>query len=240
MFAYINSLYLLCISKYFFMDSSINNLDALKDIRKMMERSSRFISLSGLSGIVVGVCALGGALAAHFRIKSYYGNEYGEGLPCPSCLKNELLIIAGVVFAMAFILATLFTFFKSKKQGVSFLGNAAQRLLWNTMLPMIAGAFMLWRMMELNQYDLIASGCLIFYGLALVNGSKYTMGEVRYLGYAEIAIGIINLWLIRQGLLSWAIGFGVFHIIYGAAMWWKYDRHSTDTTIEETGFKMEG
>ncbi|MFS8081889.1 MAG: hypothetical protein ACMG51_00445 [Ginsengibacter sp.] len=222
------------------MDNSINNLDTLKDIKKMMERSSRFISLSGLSGIIVGACALGGALLAHLRIKSYYGNEYNEGSACPSCLKNELLIIAGVVFVVAFILATLFTFFKSKKQGVSFLGNAARRLLWNTMLPMIAGAFMLWRMMELNQYDLIASGCLIFYGLALVNGSKYTIGEVRYLGYAEIIIGIINLWLIRQGLLFWAIGFGVFHIIYGVAMWWKYDRHSTEASIEVPGFKIEG
>lgn len=222
------------------MDTSIKDLNTLKDIRKMMERSSRFISLSGLSGIVVGVCALGGALVAHFRIKSYFDNEYSNGSDCPSCLKNDLIIIAGIVFVIAFISATLFTFFKSKKQGVPILGNVARRLLWNTMLPMIAGAFLLWRMMELNQYDLIASGCLIFYGLALVNGSKYTMGEVRYLGYAEIAIGIINLWLIRQGLLLWAIGFGVFHIIYGVAMWWKYDRHSTDTMIEEPGFKMEG
>ena len=221
------------------MDTSTNNLDALKDIRKMMERSSRFISLSGMSGIVVGVCALGGALVAHLRIKSYFENEYANGSACASCLKNDLILIAGIVFVVAFVSATLFTFFKSKKQGVPFLGNAARRLLWNTMVPMIAGAFILWKMMELNQYDLIAPGCLIFYGLALVNGSKYTMGEVRYLGYAEIGIGIINLWLIRQGLLFWAIGFGVFHIIYGAAMWWKYDRHP-NTMIEETGFKMEG
>lgn len=204
----------------------------------MMERSSRFISLSGFSGIVVGVCALGGAIAGHLRIKRYFENEYASGSACPSCLRNDLIIIAAVVFAVAFASATLFTFFKSRKQGVPILGNAARRLLWNTMLPMIAGAFFLWRMMELNQYDLIASGCLIFYGLALVNGSKYTMGEVRFLGYAEILIGIINLWMIREGLLFWAIGFGFFHIIYGAAMWWKYDRHSTVGVIEEQDFKI--
>lgn len=221
------------------MDTSINNLDTLKDIKKMMERSSRFISLSGLSGIVVGVCALIGAMVAHLRIKSYYLNDYLTTSSCTGCLKKELIIIAGVVFAVAFVTATLFTFFKSKNQGVPIWGSAARRLLWNTMLPMIAGGFMLWRMMELKQYDLIAPGCLIFYGLALVNGSKYTMGEVRYLGYAEIAIGIINLWLIREGLLCWAIGFGVFHIIYGAAMWWKYDRLSNNTAKEESGYKMK-
>lgn len=90
---------------------------------------------------------------------------------------------------------------------------------------------MLWRMMELREYELIAPASLIFYGLALVNGSKYTMGEVRYLGYAEIIIGIINLRLYHAGLLCWAIGFGIFHIIYGVAMWWKYDR-VTDQSAE--------
>ena len=103
-------------------------------------------------------------------------------------------------------------------------GNAARRLLWNTLLPMVAGGFFLWRMIELKQYEFIAPGSLIFYGVALVNGSKYTMGEVRYLGYGEIVLGIVNLWFFHYGLIFWVLGFGVLHIIYGASMWWKYDR----------------
>ena len=205
----------------------------------MMERSSRFISLSGFSGIIVGVCALVGAFVANQRINTYFLNEYSSSIACPSCLKRDLIVIALLVFITALITATLFTFFKSKKANIPIWGTAARRLLWNTMVPMVAGAFFLWRMMELNQYDLIASGCLIFYGLALVNGSKYTLGEVKYLGYAEIILGIINLWMFRSGLLFWAIGFGVFHIIYGVAMWWKYDRISAGAEYEETGFKME-
>lgn len=200
----------------------------------MMERSSRFISLSGWSGIVVGICALAGAAVAQWRINEYFDNDYSTVTPCPGCLKRELLIIAALVFVSAFVIATLFTFFKSKKEGVAIWGSAARRLLWNTVIPMAAGGFMLWRMMQLNQYDLVASGCLIFYGLALVNGSKYTLGEVKYLGYAEIALGILTLWLSRTGLFSWALGFGVFHIIYGVAMWWKYER-LPHKDIEETG-----
>jgi len=208
------------------MNSSLQNLDALKDIKKIMERSSRFISLSGWSGITAGLCALIGAIAAWYRIKFYYSEEFTSGMACPGCLKRDLILIAALVFVAAFVTATLFTFLKSKKEGVAIWGNAARRLLWNTLLPMIAGAFMLWRMMELRQYELIAPASLIFYGLALVNGSKYTIGEVRYLGYAEIITGIINLWFLNAGLLCWAIGFGIFHIIYGIAMWWKYDRVS--------------
>lgn len=221
------------------MDNSTHNLQALNDIKKMMERSSRFISLSGISGIVVGVWALIGAFLANNRINTYFQKEYpGEGV-CPSCLKNDLILIAAFVFFAALITATLFTFFKSKKQNIPIWGSSARRLLWNTMIPMVAGGFFLWRMMELNQYDLIASGCLIFYGLALVNGSKYTLGEVKYLGYAEIILGIINLWMVQKGLLFWAIGFGVLHIIYGIAMWRKYDRANTTESLEEPGYKME-
>lgn len=96
--------------------------------------------------------------------------------------------------------------------------------MWNTILPMIIGGFMIWRMMELKQFELVAPASLIFYGLGLVNGSKFTIGEVRFLGYAILATGIFNLWLINYGLECWAFGFGFLHIIYGFAMWWKYER----------------
>jgi len=218
------------------MDSRIQNLQTLKDIKKTMERSSRFISLSGWSGIAVGLCALIGAGVAWYRINSYRSNM-ASGVSCPVCLKSDLILIASIVFVASFITAALFTFLKSKKEGVAIWGNSARKLLWNTMLPMIAGGFLLWRMMELNQYELIAPVSLIFYGLALVNGSKYTIGEVRYLGYAEIIIGIISLWLFHAGLLCWAIGFGVFHIIYGMMMWWKYDRVPQNTGKRNDDFE---
>jgi hypothetical protein len=212
------------------MDSSSQNLETLKDIKRIMERSSRFISLSGLSGIVVGICALIGATAAWYRIRFYY-KELFSGSSCASCLKWDLIIIASIVFVVAFILATLFTFLKTKKEGVAIWGSSAKRLLWNTMLPMLAGGCVLLRMIQLEQYELVAPACLIFYGLALVNGSKYTMGEVRYLGYAEIILGVISLWFHYQGLYYWAIGFGIFHIIYGVVMWWKYERSSKETEV---------
>lgn len=202
-----------------------SNLDALQDIRKMMERSSRFISLSGWSGISAGVCALIGAWAGHQQIKEYYG-DYSAEINCPSCLRTDLLYTALAVFIAAFISATFFTWLKSRKDGVAIWGKSARRLLWNTLLPMVAGGFVILKMMQLEYYDLVAASSLIFYGLALINGSKYTMGEVRYLGYAQIITGIIGLWLVRSGIYIWAFGFGILHIVYGIAMWWKYDRRN--------------
>jgi hypothetical protein len=86
------------------------------------------------------------------------------------------------------------------------------------------GGIYLWKMIQQGAFGLIAPGCLIFYGLSLVNASKYTLKEVRYLGYCQVALGLINLWFIGYGIFFWAIGFGVLHIIYGIVMWWKYEK----------------
>jgi hypothetical protein len=206
------------------MNSKEQNLDTLNEIRSMMDRSSRFISLSGWSGIIAGSAALVGAWMAKQKIQTYYQESYNSPDACASCLRNDLLLIASVVFIAAFSGAVFFTYLKSRKDGIAFWGKSAKRLIWNTILPMAAGGFLLWRMMELKHYELIAPASLIFYGLALVNGSKFTLGEVRFLGYAIIATGIFNLWAIGYGLECWALGFGVLHIIYGITMWWKYER----------------
>jgi hypothetical protein len=218
----------------FNMSNSARDLETLQDIKRMMERSSRFISLSGWSGIAAGICALAGAGMAHHRIHRYYDLEYVSRSARPVDLRNDLILIAAITFFSALLLASFFTFLKTKKEGVTIWSATAKRLLWNTALPLLAGGFLLWRMIEMKQYDFIAPATLIFYGLALVNGSKYTMGEVRWLGYGEILLGVINLWVLHSELLFWALGFGILHIIYGVAMWLKYDRAEVNT-----GFGIE-
>ena len=205
----------------FYMGSQQQSLADIQDIKRIMERSSRFISLSGWSGIAAGVCALGGAWAAMHFINVYEMGIDGKRI---ELLEKELLLVAVITFIAAFISAFIFTYIRSRKEGVAVWGNSAQRLLFNTAIPLAAGAFVIYRMLEIKEYGLIAPSCLIFYGLALVNGSKYTLGEVRYLGYFQIMLGIINLWLPGKALFFWALGFGLLHIIYGLVMWWKYER----------------
>jgi hypothetical protein len=215
------------------MDTRQRSLQELQQIKSMMERSSKFISLSGLSGIAAGICALTGAWFAGTKI-ALYKDERGitsNGDSGPYVFKSgsndiiaELLIIAMITFVTAFISAFLFTWLRSKKTGAQLWGTTTLRLFWNTSIPMAAGALFLLRSLQLNDYSLIAPGCLIFYGLALVNASKYTLGEVRFLGYAQIILGVVSLWFIGYGLYFWAAGFGLLHIIYGMLMWYKYER----------------
>jgi len=200
------------------MESS-TDYGTLQDIKKIMERSSRFISLSGWSGVAAGLCALAGAWLASVRIDQYLAELNTSGNGCLSCLKYDLILIAAIVFLAAFISATFFTYFKSKSDGVPIWGTTSKRLLWNTILPILAGGVFVLKLIQLEEYRLIASSTLIFYGLALINGSKYTRGEIRYLGYSELLIGFICLFAPGSGLIYWAVGFGFFHIIYGVIMW---------------------
>jgi hypothetical protein len=199
------------------------DLASIKAIKQMMERSGRFISLSGYSGIAAGACALIGAYLAYITIKDYYISQDYTYIP-PMVLRNQLLIIAGATLFSALCCSFLFTFLKSRKDGVALWGETTRNLLWYTLLPMFVGAVFILRLVQLNDYQYLGAVSLIFYGLGLVNGSKFTIGNIRYLGYINILLGCMNFWMVRHSITLWALGFGAAHIIYGLAMWWQYDR----------------
>ncbi len=217
--------------KVLFMTSEHQSLDALQDIKRMMERSSRFISLSGWSGVSAGICALIGAWFANNTLANLQGGDIEQYSKTPIIISRiqvfrELIIIAICTFVAAVISAFFFTWIRSRKQKTPLWDRTVQRLMWNTVLPLGIGGIVIWRCLELGYFEMIAPGCLIFYGLALVNASRYTLGEIRYLGYGQLILGLINLYSLGLGLYLWAIGFGVLHIVYGLVMWWKYERIS--------------
>jgi hypothetical protein len=63
---------------------------------------------------------------------------------------------------------------------------------------------------------------LVFYGLALVNVSKYTLHEMLSLGLIECFLGLLALVLIEYSLIIWSVGFGLVNIIYGFVVKTKY------------------
>jgi len=205
-----------------------DTLQDVKDIRRLMERSSRFISLSGLSGVAAGTFALIGAWIARYIIfKPYYTNYDNRGYfngDDFSKLKIQLIGLSAAVFAAAFLSAFYFTWRKSNQQGRSLWDHTSRRLFWNMIIPLAAGGLFILGMLQYDDWRFVAPASLIFYGVALVNASKYTLTDIRYLGYCEIAVGLINMQFIGYGLYFWALGFGVLHIIYGVVMWWKYER----------------
>jgi hypothetical protein len=203
------------------------SLEDIKDIRRIMERSSRFISLSGLSGVSAGICALIGAYAGYRILNGYYGSYNSRGLFSGddfSMLKLKMLAVAGTTFIVAFISSYYLTWRKARRQGLPLWDHTSKRLAWNMIIPLVSGGAFILGMLRYDAWLFVSPACLLFYGLALVNASKYTLSDIRYLGYCEIVLGLINMLYPGYGLWFWAAGFGVLHIVYGTIMWMKYEK----------------
>jgi hypothetical protein len=208
-----------------------NQNEPLKDIayiKDMMERSSRFISLSGLSGVCAGVFALIGAGVA-YKVMDSWGANYSEyANRIPIYVDGYRLLVLAMI-ALTVLIASLgagvfFTARRAKSAGLKIWDKTTERLLINLFLPLAVGGMFCLILLFHQLFGLVAPCTLIFYGMALFIAGKFTLKEVRYLGVSEMALGLIGALFMEHGLLIWAMGFGVLHIFYGALMYFKYER----------------
>ncbi|WP_020603720.1 hypothetical protein [Spirosoma spitsbergense] len=212
------------------MYESREHLQTLTEIRSLMERSSKFLSLSGLSGVSAGLIALGGAAVVYTRLRTglftilhadpeaiYRGTNQQD-------IQPFLVTVAVIVLVLALLAGTYFTVRKARRQGLGVWNQSSRRLLWAMTVPLATGGVFCLALLHYNLIWLAFPATLIFYGLALLNGSKYTLRDVESLAYCEIVLGLISLFWPGYNLLTWAIGFGVLHIVYGLTMYYKYER----------------
>lgn len=200
-------------------------LNDISEIKNLMDKSSRFISLSGLSGILAGLyCLIGAGLA--YKIIYFdtatLGN-YSDLIITQTAL-IQLILIAVSVIVLSLATAIALSIRKAKKSNDSIWNSSTKRLVINFMIPLTTGGFFILFLIEKEILGLVAPLTLIFYGLACVNASKYTLGDIRYLGITMVLLGLLSTWFLGYGLLFWALGFGVCHILYGSIMYHKYDR----------------
>lgn len=210
----------------------------LASIRNMMERSSKFISLSGLSGILAGIYALVGAALTYYIIYEPSRVSFNYATPgtnpyLQSKLWEDLIFSADILqllfIAFAVLFASLLTGYaltsrKAKKQGQVLWGKTSKALLFQMATPLLTGGLLIIILIGRGYWGIVSPACLAFYGLALVGASAYTYQDVKYLGICEILLAFVAAAFPGYGLLLWAIGFGVLHIVYGGLMYSKYDR----------------
>ncbi|GAA4279255.1 hypothetical protein [Aquimarina mytili] len=195
-------------------------LKDITEIKDMMNKSSRFFSLSGLSGIMAGIYALIGAAIAYYLV-SISGRDY---LILDGKIFNYILLDLLIVALLSIITAIFLSTRKAKKNNETLWNGTSKRLLTAFLIPLITGGIYIIIKIYSNHYGLTGSLMLIFYGLALINASKYTIGNVKYLGYIEIVLGLICAVYPGYGFWFWVLGFGVMHIIYGSLIYFKHDR----------------
>lgn len=195
----------------------------ISSIRTLMERSTKFISLSGLSGVMAGIYALIGAGIAYKllyldRIELYVNRTDAV---------MQLFFVAVIVLILSVSTGIWLTIRKARRKGQSVWNQSSSLLLRSGALPLLTGGCFVLLLFMQGHFGIIAPGCLIFYGLALVAASQYTYGDVRWLGLSEIGLGLLATILPGYGLYFWAMGFGVLHILYGSVMYFKYDRENS-------------
>jgi len=194
-------------------------LKDLSEIKNLMNKSSRFISLSDLSGIMAGIYAILGAIYAYWLV-STSDIEY---LILDGEIFNLILLDLFLIAFFTVVTAIYLTVRKAKKNNENIFDKTGLRAMINFLIPLITGGIYILIILNQQKYGQTGALMLLFYGLALVNASKYTLGQIKYLGFIEIGLGLICALFPGYGFWIWVIGFGIMHIIYGVIMHFKYD-----------------
>lgn len=209
--------------KVLFMENNNSAQNDLKEIRKIMERSTRFISLSGLSGVTAGLFALIGAMAAWYQLT--HAAPVGK-LPYFYSHLSEYsfyILDAIIILILAVGSAVYFSYRKAIKHSTPFWHKTAKKLLISLLTPLVIGGLFCLILLHHGYVGLIPPVMLVFYGLALIQSKQHTLNEIGSLGYLEILLGLANLIWLGKGIYFWAVGFGICHIAYGIYMYFKYD-----------------
>jgi hypothetical protein len=194
------------------MDEKNSHLEDLKEIRFLMEKSSSFLSLSGLSGVSAGIVGILATVCLMYII------------PHQTFYPVHLIIFSIIALVVTFSFVFLFTFLKARRKNVSLWNNVSKKMAVNLFIPLITGGIFSLILLFNDFYMLLPSVTLLFYGMALINASKYTFVDIKYLGLAEMLLGLFAALFINYGIEFWGAGFGLLNILYGIIMYLKYEK----------------
>ena len=191
------------------MSQEKEHLQAIQEIKTMMERSTRFSSISGKAGIVVGILAVIVFAGIHwFDVTSV----------------TYMFVVMVGTLVVALSIGLYLSIAKAKNEGTAIFDTTAKRFLVQFFIPLFVGGILCLIFACQNQIGYIPAMMLIFYGFALVHASKFSLDTIKNLGYLEIVAGLIAATFTQYGMWCWVFGFGVLHIIYGFIIYTKYEK----------------
>lgn len=198
----------------------------IAEIRSMMERSSKFLSLSGWAGIMAGIYALAGSYVAWLIFGTAYDRLYLEHLSIlgGDNIYADLIFLGAAIIVLAIGTAVWLSAKKAKRRNEKLWNKTSKHLLTSMAVPLVTGGALLLILLRYDSFVILAPCSLIFYGLALFNAGNFTYKEIRTLGYIQILLGLTSFLVLKHGLLFWAFGFGIMHIVYGIYIHYKYER----------------
>ncbi len=180
-----------------------------------MQQNSTSFSSSGWSGILLGIYGL---LAVYMVYTMT--NSYGDGFEGFAALPIVLLEIGIIVLTVITILISLITLRirakrRSKKNNRKLWSPFSKKLRFHTLIPLLFFIIVLVIIANKGYYSSITPLLLFLYGIFLLNLSRFSSGNLKYLSIAEIILAVVAYFIYDKEILFLGLGFGIFHIFYG-------------------------
>ncbi len=206
--------------------AKVNNpLDSIDQIKSIMERSTTFMSLTGLSGILAGLFGLLTTILVSFELNSIVLNAQSLSLIASDRgLRILLAMIAIGALSLTLLTALFLTLSKARKRGHDTWDAVARRFAAHLFIPLIAGGLFTISLAYFGQLQFICPAMLLFFGLSLLNAAHFVQMDMFWLGIIEISLGVVVSFWHLGGLIFWGLGFGIAPLVYGSIMYYKYER----------------
>lgn len=180
-------------------------IDNLRYIRETMERAGSFTAVPGIGGMLIGLTALGAAVAAA-----------GRGpLGWLAIWLAEALLACAIGVAGAVL--------KSRRGRMPVLSGPARKFLSGFVPPLAVGAALTPALWSAGAGGLLPGSWLLLYGTGVVSGGAASVRVVPMMGLCFMLLGAAALFA-PATWDNWilAAGFGGFHLLFGAVITVKY------------------
>ena len=207
------------------MDQTPEPMESLREIRSIMERSTTFMSLTGLSGVVSGLIGILTVIIVSVKLKSVFlsGNAIYRMVTQPD-LRLFIIITALAALILALASGLLLTCLKARKRKQEIWNSVSRRFAVHLFLPLVAGGLFTIALVLNGQLQFVCPAMLLFFGLALVNAARFVQMDMFWLGTLEVSLGVAASFWTPGGLILWGGGFGLATLLYGTFMYFKYER----------------
>lgn len=180
-------------------------IDNLRFIRETMERAAAFTAVPGRGMVAIGAAALLVSLPAARQ----------------TTVVAWLSCWLGVAFVAVGIAARTMSA-KARRHGVPLGSGAGRRTLLGLLPPMVAAVPLTVALPLHGEPHLLPGLWLLLYGCAVVTGGAASPRVVPAMGICFALLGALALARPDLGDLWLALGFGGFHLLFGAVIARRY------------------
>lgn len=198
-----------------------NYLEDISQIKNLMAESSKFLVFTtGLSGFFSGLFAILGMIYIYVLADG----DVNDIEQLTVNYRSTVAVVLIIILALSTLVTVIFTRRNAKSQGQNPWNPIAKKMVFNFYTVGVLGAVYLLILFFQEKYDTIVELMLVFYGMALLNGSKYTFDQVKLLAYIQIALGLACSFFDSYDFWFWVAGFGLVNLIYGGIMYFGYGK----------------